>query len=75
MPTAMWWLLKELEYGVYRRALSFRFDSSVSMAGDGDNDDPMEELSDNQTYADGVRIAWRHNSQRYIGGGSYGRAM
>lgn len=68
-------LLKELEYGVYRRALSCRFDSSVSMAGDGDNDDPMEELSDNQTYADGVRIAWRHNSQRYIGGGSYGRAI
>ncbi len=68
-------LLKELGYGVYRRALTFAFDSKVCMEGDGDNDEPMQEISDNQTYADGVRIAWRHNSQRYIGGGSYGRAI
>ncbi len=66
-------LLKELGYGAYRRPLSFGFNSSECVAGDGDNDNPMEELAVNQTYADGVRIAWRHNSQRYIGGGSYGR--
>lgn len=68
-------LLGELDYGIYRRTLTYSFSTAAYTETDGDNDDPIVELSDNQTYADGVRIAWRYNSQRYIGPGSYGRAI
>lgn len=68
-------LLSELKFAPYHRALTFGFDSSTVVAGDGDNEEPKEQLSDHQTYADGVRIAWHHNSQRYIGPGSYGRVI
>jgi len=68
-------LLKELGYDVYRLPLSMTFNNETCIPGDGDNQEPAEELNVCQTYADGVRIAWQYNRQRYIGGGSYGRAI
>lgn len=68
-------LLKELGYDAYQLPVRLSFSNEVCESGDGDNEEPMEELSDNQTYADGIRIAWQYNRQRYIGGGSYGRVL
>ncbi|MCF0196789.1 MAG: hypothetical protein HUK03_06085 [Bacteroidaceae bacterium] len=68
-------LTKELAYDVYTLPISATFRGTITQADDGDNDDPIEELSENQTYADGVRIAWQYNRQKYVGEGSYGRAI
>lgn len=68
-------LLKELGYDVYRLPLSITFNNNETEEGDGDNSEPETETERQQTYADGIRIAWQYNRQRYIGGGSYGRAI
>lgn len=68
-------LLKELDYDTYRLPVSMDFDNEECVAGDGDNEEPTEELNENQTYADGIRIAWQYNRQRHIGEGSYGRVI
>ena len=68
-------LLKELGYDVYRLPLSITFNNNETEEGDGDNSEPETETEKQQTYADGIRIAWQYNRQRYIGGGSYGRAI
>ena len=68
-------LLKELAYQLYGTKLQMPFTSTPSGNSDGDMIQPTEELKDNQTYADGIRIAWQYRRQKYIGPGSYGRVI
>lgn len=68
-------LLKELSFDIYSNAVCTDFTATSSGNPDGDMVQQPEEINETQTYYDGVRIGWQYNRQKYVGPGSYGRAI
>lgn len=68
-------VFKETGFTAFNEDVTLTLEAGPREQGEkGQNPNPY--LTGNepvQTYADGVRIAWQYNKQRYIGPGSYGR--